>query len=319
MHRATGLHHVTAIAGDPQRNVDFYAGVLGLRLAKTTVNFDDPTTYHFYFGDATGAPGSILTFFPWSDLPRGRAGSGQAASVSLAIPAESVGWWVQRLVAAGVPHDTPVRRFGEPVITLRDHDGMQVDLVGTEGDAAAPWPAMPVPPEHAVRGLHGATLWVPGSAGTAAVLAGPLGWTEVGREAGLTRFAPAEGAGPGVIDVRDAGGFPGGRMGVGTIHHVAFRVADDPAQDAVRAAVQRAGLGASPRMDRSYFRSVYFREPGGVLFELATDGPGMLIDEPFDTLGQSLRLPPRYEAMRPELERVLPPIRIPGPAAEVVA
>lgn len=319
MSRTTGLHHVTAIAGDPQRNVDFYAGVLGLRLAKTTVNFDDPTTYHFYFGDATGAPGSILTFFPWSDLPRGRAGAGQAASVSLAIPAESMGWWLERLVAAGVPHESPVRRFGEPVITLRDPDGMQVELVGTAGAPVTPWPAMPVPPEHAVRGLHGTTLWVPASAGTVDVLAGPLGWTEVGRDAGLARFAPPGGAAGGVIDLREVGGFPGGRMGVGSIHHVAFRVADDAAQDEVRAAVQRAGLGASPRMDRNYFRSVYFREPGGVLFELATDGPGMLIDEPFDTLGQSLRLPPQYEAMRAELERVLPAIRTPAAAAEVGA
>ncbi|MFZ5624543.1 MAG: ring-cleaving dioxygenase [Gemmatimonadota bacterium] len=308
-----GLHHVTAIAGDPQRNLDFYTGTLGMRLVKKTVNFDDPTAYHFYFGDATGTPGSLLTFFPWGSAPRGRQGVGQAASVALAIPAGSLGWWIERLIAQGVAYEGPVHRFGEAVLTFRDPDGMAVELVATAAAGAVPgWDSGTLPAEHAIRGLHTTTLWVSELAPTAQVLTDALGFTRVGEHEGTVRFAPSGASHPigAYLDVRPAGGFWSARMGVGSIHHVAFRVADDTVQDELRGRVLRQGLGASPRMDRNYFRSVYFREPNGVLFELATDGPGMLIDEPLEHLGESLRLPPQYEPMRAGIEAALPELAL---------
>jgi glyoxalase family protein len=327
---ARGIHHVTAISGDAQRTLDFYAGVLGLRLVKRTVNFDDPGTYHFYFGDEAGTPGSILTFFPWgAGAPRGRVGAGQVAVTALAVPPASLGFWLARLVALGVPHAGPARRFAgagaaaESVIALEDPDGLQLELVTDARAAALPgWTAAgdaagddAVPAEHAVRGVRGVTLWVAAPERTAGVLEGPLGMRRAAADGDRARYETAD---PDAVlgrtvDVRAVGPEAArGRMGAGTVHHVAFRTGDDAGELALRAAVTDAGLSATPQIDRQYFRSVYFREPGGVIFELATDAPGFLADEARDALGAALRLPPQFEARRAEIERRLPPLTLPG-------
>ena len=307
-----GIHHVTAIAGDAQRNLHFYAGVLGLRFVKRTVNFDDPGTYHFYFGDATGSPGSILTFFPWPGAHAGRAGVGQAAVTALAIPPTSLGWWLERLVAHGVRHDMPARRCGgEQALAFRDPDGLLLELVAHPGALAREgWGGGPVPAEHAIRGVHGVTLWEDGLEETSALLTGQLGFRALTSEGNLFRFAAGDAVPGAFVDVRCAPDFWQGTTGVGAVHHVAFRVGDDAAQLALRDALAGHGLNVTPPLDRQYFRSVYFREPGGVLFELATDAPGFLIDEPFEALGAALKLPPQYERMRGDLERVLSPIDV---------
>jgi glyoxalase family protein len=311
-----GIHHITAIAGEPQRNLDFYAGMLGLRLVKLTVNFDDTATYHLYYGDELGRPGSLLTFFPWPHGERGRQGTGQAGSVALAIPPASLGFWIERLLSHGIKYSGPVRRFGEPVLSLADPDGLLVDLVASPGLAGiAGWTEGPVSPEHAIRGLHGTTLWLDGDTGTAEFLAATLGFEATGEEAGLLRFqAPGAGIGS-VVQLRRAAGFWRGAAGVGTVHHVAFRAGSEPAQREQRAEVEAKGIEITPVIDRRYFRSVYFREPGGVLFEIATDGPGFTIDEPAAELGGRLMLPPEYEPRRREIEEMLPTLRLPQPAS----
>lgn len=333
--RAHGIHHVTAIVGDAQRTIDFYAGVLGLRLVKRTVNFDDPTTYHLYFGDATGAPGTILTFFPWANAHPGQIGLGQSAVTAFAVPAGSIGWWLERLVALGVSHDRPTRRFavgdapGETVVALRDPDGLLLELVGVPGAASlAGWESDGVPAAHAIRGFHGVTLWVDAHAPTEAILAGPFGFRLAAEEGSVRRWVAAEetedgGPAPAgiarVVDVRAVPDFFKGVSGVGTVHHVAFRVRDDAEELAVRTAVTRLGFSATPQLDRNYFHSVYFREPGGVLFELATDAPGFLVDEPFESLGESLKLPPQYEPHRAMIETALPKVRLPRRGAPTAA
>jgi len=306
------IHHITAIAGDPQRNLDFYAGTLGLRLVKLTVNFDDPGTYHLYFGDETGRPGSILTFFPWPEGRRGRQGTGQVGTVSLGIPPASLGWWIERLLRHGVRYGGPARRFDEQVLSFSDPDGLLLELVATPRVARVePWRDGPVPPDHAVRGIHGATIWEDGDRGTAEFLTRFMGLRLVGEEAGRLRFeSAAEGAGT-VVDLRRVPGFWSGADGVGTVHHVAFRTPSDEAQLQRRAEIERAGFGITPVVDRQYFRSVYFREPGGVLFEIATDPPGFTLDEAPAELGTHLKLPPRYEPIRERIEQTLPAVRLP--------
>lgn len=313
-----GIHHVTAIAGDPQRNVDFYAGTLGLRLVKRTVNFDDPRTYHFYYGDGEGTPGSILTFFPYPRARAGRAGPGQVAVTSLAVPPEALGWWTERLRGQGI-ETTSARRFDGEVLAFRDPDGMMLELV-THADAAArrAWEGGSVPAEHAVRGVHSVTLWVDDPARTAPVLTSALGFREAGEERGVLRFAAGDG-GPGtLVDVRAARGAASAIGGAGTVHHVAWRADDDAHELALREQVAAAGLEPTPVIDRNYFHSVYFREPGGVLYEIATDPPGFTADEPCESLGERLTLPPQFEPIRARLEAGLPPIRLPRAAAQEV-
>jgi catechol 2,3-dioxygenase-like lactoylglutathione lyase family enzyme len=311
------IHHVTAIAGEPQRNLDFYAGVLGLRLVKLTVNFDDPASYHFYFGDELGRPGSILTFFAWPGGRRGRQGTGQVGTVSLAVPAAALGYWIERLVQHGIRFDGPARRFDEQVLSFTDPDGLLLELVASPRvDRVEPWTGGPVPAAHAVRGVLGATIWEDGERGTAEVLTGQLGYRLAGEDAGRVRFESAgEGAGT-VVDLRRVPGFWAGADGVGTVHHVAFRAATDDDQLARRERLTEAGLQLTPVVDRQYFRSVYFREPGGVLFEIATDGPGFTVDEPAGGLGGSLKLPPQFEPLREQIEQAVPPVRLPAPALE---
>ena len=319
MSNVLGLHHVSAIAGDPQRNIDFYAGVLGLRLVKRTVNFDDPQTYHFYFGDETGTPGTLMTFFPWPGARPGRQGAGQVAVTGFAIAPGAVGFWLERLLRHGVRYDGPVRRGigvdAEHVIAFRDPDGTMIELVASAAaESRSGWNAAPrVPGEHAIRGFHAVTLWVDEGRDTEHVLIESLGFRAVSESDGTRRFA-AGGGGPGsLVDVRAVGGFPRGVGGAGTVHHVAFAVAGDRDQVALRDRVVAAGLDATPVIDRTYFRSVYFREPGGVLYELATNGPGFTVDEPVAELGTRLMLPPQHEPRRAELEAALPPVHLPAP------
>jgi glyoxalase family protein len=302
-----GIHHVTAISSDPAATVRFYSDTLGLRLVKQTVNFDDPGTFHLYFGDRTGAPGSILTFFPFPDGMKGRTGTGQVAVTSFAIPAESIGWWIQRLGARGLAVEAPTGRFDERVIALRDPDGMLLELVGSARYAALQgWAQGSIPAEHAIRGVHGVTLWTDGQAtGTEEVLTRLLGFAPAGEEGATRRFRGDSPLGS-VVDLRRTDGFWRGLGGVGTVHHVAFRAADDAGQLEVRAAVEESGLQVTPVVDRQYFKSVYFREPGGVLFEVATDVPGFLLDEAEADLGTSLKLPPWLEVQRAEILEGLP-------------
>ena len=319
-----GIHHVTAIASDPQRNLDFYTGLLGLRFVKRTVNFDDPQTYHFYFGDEAGTPGSIMTFFPWPGARRGRQGRGQVAVTSFSVLPGALGFWVERLLRHGVPYDGPTKRGpagddAERVIAFKDPDGMLLEIVAHPGAETRPaWDGAPgIPGAHAIHGFHAATLWVERGDDTERVLVETLGFRALREDDGVRRFAVGDG-GPGtLVDVRTVGGFLQGSGGAGTVHHIAFRVADDAAQLAMRARVGEAGLQATPVIDRSYFHSVYFREPGGVLYELATDLPGFAIDEPLERLGERLMLPAQLEPRRAQIEAVLPPIHLPAPASAV--
>lgn len=318
--RTTGIHHITAIAGEPQRNIDFYAGALGLRLVKRTVNFDDPGTYHFYYGDHTGQPGTLLTFFPWARAFPGRAGAGQATVTSFAVPAGSLNYWEDRL--SGRLAMTPSRRerFGAPALRFSDPDGMALELVENPVmNAIAVHPDSAVPAAHAIRRFQGTTLTLGGSDATAAVLTEVLGLTEGESDGDYRRFIPAD-PNAGVVDllrVQDAGH---GSFGTGSVHHIAFRAGDAAQQLRMRGAVLGHPLSVTPVVDRQYFQSIYFREPGGVLFEVATDGPGFLIDEPEATLGEALKLPPQYEGSRAAIESMLAPISLPKvPAAPVEA
>jgi glyoxalase family protein len=311
-----GLHHVTAIAGDPQRNVDFYTGILGLRLVKQTVNFDDPQTYHFYFGDTEGHPGTLLTFFPWPLAGRGRPGVGQVAVTAFAVIPEALAYWHDRLRAHEIAFKPVTGRFNDQGLAFKDPDGLLLEIVGhPTADPARAWARGPIPPDYAVRGLHSVTTWVQRPEATGRVLTDVLGFRVVGEAPDLIRFAAGAG-GPGTfVDVRATTAVSPGASGTGTVHHVAFRAADDAAQLEVRREVVSAGLRPTPVIDRQYFHSVYFHEPGGVLYEVATDPPGFLIDEPLDTLGQHLELPPQYGSYREEIERVLPRIKVPLPSA----
>ncbi len=307
---ASGIHHVTGIAGDPQRNVDFYAGMLGLRLVKRTVNFDDPTTYHFYYGDEHGHPGSILTFFPWPDARRGRQGAGQASVVSFAIPPSAVGFWIDRFVNKRVEFSPPVSRYDdERVIGFKDHDGFMCELVAHPAAASREgWPGGSVPAEHAIRGLYSVTLWQDDCEPTAKLLTRTMGFRLVREQGSIYRYAAGDN-GPGtIVDLRCVPGLWRGTTGAGTVHHVAFRANDETAQLEARELLTSVGLNVTPVLDRDYFRSIYFREPSGVLFEIATDPPGFTIDEPLESLGQSLRLPSWLEPRRFEIEALLPNI-----------
>jgi len=310
----TGLHHVTAIASDPQRNVDFYAGVLGLRLVKRTVNFDDPGTYHLYYGDAIGHPGTLLTFFPWQGIGRGRAGSGQIVEVAFAIPQASLGWWTAHLVERGIAYDGPIERFGERMISMKDPDGMAVELVAVPGNTtpAQDWRGATIPNEHRIRRIHTATLWLDGYEKSAALLTEMLGFHKVAEEGNRFRYASGQGGSGAQVDLRCIPEFWAGGMGAGSVHHMAWRVPDEAAQAELRKALANGGVNPTPVLDRQYFRSVYFREPGGVLFEIATDPPGFAIDESVDALGEQLKLPPWLESERERIEGALPPLRLPS-------
>ena len=303
-----GIHHVTAIAGPAARNLAFYTRTLGLRLVKKTVNFDDPGTYHLYYGDEVGRPGTILTFFPWAHVARGQLGIGQTQETMFRVPAGSLGWWRDRLASAGVVQGTAIERFGETVLPFQDPDGMPLSLVGVPGaEAAAPWTDGTIPAEHAIRGFHGVSLLQADAAPTGAILTDVFGLAEMGREGAVVRFAAGAADPGGIVDIEVSDGFMPGRMGGGSVHHIAFRAADDAAQARmVERLARHHSIRTTEQKDRNYFRSVYFREPGGVLFEIATDDPGFAADEAVPSLGTGLKLPPFLERHRAEIEAALP-------------
>jgi glyoxalase family protein len=302
-----GLHHVTAIGGPPRANVAFYTGVLGLRLVKRTVNFDDPGTWHLYYGDALGRPGTAMTFFPWPDAVPGRAGAGMTSATAFSVPPGSLDVWMGRLADLGLDFGVPMERFGERVLPLADPDGLELELVERDTPADLPgWPEGPVPPEHAVRCFDGVTLALADPAPTAEVLRDVLGYEAVGEEGGRLRLRTPAAPYAHTVDLVQTG--ERARPGAGTVHHVAFRARDEKEQAAWQEAVREAGLHVTEVRDRQYFQSVYFREPGGILFEIATDTPGFTLDEPAETLGSSLRLPPWLEPRRASIEARLVPL-----------
>lgn len=312
-----GIHHITAIATDAQQNVDFYAGVLGLRLVKQTVNFDDPGTYHLYFGDSKGNPGTILTFFPWMSVQGGRRGTGQATAVSFAVPPESFGFWIERLTRFSVEYDKPQRRFDEPVLAFRDWDGLALELVGVKNAESKPaWEMQGITGKEAIRGFHSVTLCEDGMESTAALLTSTMGAKKLKEEGSYFRFSFGEGENASNVDLHCTPEFLRGVVAGGSVHHVAWRVPNDAAQVEWQAKIREAGLNVTPVLDRQYFKSIYFREPGGVLFEIATDPPGFARDEPEDALGQALKLPPWLESHREEIEGELPKLHQPNFTAD---
>jgi glyoxalase family protein len=306
-----GIHHITAMAGDAQVNVDFYTRVLGLRLVKRTVNFDDPDTYHLYFGDHAGSPGTILTFFPWGARSfRGRIGTGQVSVTAFSIPPSAVSYWRDRLSRLGVAVEE-LHRFDETALALRDPDGVRLELV-TSADRRPGWSNRDVPVEHAIRGFHHAALSLAGYERTARLLTETLGFHAVGDADNRFRFAIGRGEAGAIVDLVCEPGRMRGNMGAGVVHHIAYRTTSDETQLSLRQRIADAGLDVTPVLNRQYFHSIYFREPGGVLFEIATDPPGFAIDEPIAELGKTLRLPPWLESHRREIEARVPPLVLPA-------
>jgi glyoxalase family protein len=307
-----GLHHVTAITADAQKNIDFYTGVLGLRLVKLTVNFDDPSSYHLYYGDELGRPGTIMTFFAWPGAYRGRIGPPQVSVTAFAVPSGALPFWTERMKQHSVPAQQATDRFGEGVLSFTDPDGLQLEIVESSNRAGQPWAAGPVPVEQAIRGFHSVTVAEEGYEKTAELLTGLMGFTSVGGEQNRFRYRAAATNGfAAMVDVVCVPDARHGTMGAGVVHHVAFRAANDPQQVEWQKAIAGAGFNVSPVMDRTYFHSIYYREPGGVLFEIATDSPGFTADQPAAELGTRLMLPPWLEPHRAEIERVVTPVRLP--------
>ena len=309
-----GIHHVTAIAGDPQENVDFYVGVLGLRLVKRTVNQDDPGTYHLFYADAIGSPGTDLTFFAWPGAQHGREGAGQASAVALAIPTATLGYWTERLADHNIAFEGPRPRFDEEVIAFSDFHGQALELVAAPDAGSRQWRAWadsPVPAEFAIRGIHGVTINEATEDPTIPFLTRQLGFRPAGETAGRRRFGVGPGGSGAWLDLTATPSAPRGRVAVGTIHHVAWRTPDDEQQRQWWQQIREMGVPISEIIDRFWFRSIYFREPGGVLFEVATDGPGFMVDESAEDLGARLVLPPWLEPHRSEIEGRLPRVELP--------
>jgi glyoxalase family protein len=307
-----GLHHVTAISRDPQKTLDFYTKILGLRLIKLTVNYDDPSSYHIYFGDDIGHPGTVLTFFPWPGQPRGRKGAGQATNTSFSIPRESILYWQDRLKSHGVSMEATQKHFGESVLSFEDLDGQGLELVGSKGaEERTGWTKGPVPNEHTIRGFHSVTLLEEALERTETVLVDTLGFRQVGEEEDRFRYEAGKGGTGTTVDILSRPRAQRGFVSVGTVHHVAFRASDDEHQMDLRQEILKADLNVTPVINRNYFHSIYFREHGGVLFEVATDQPGFAIDEPAEQLGTRLALPPWLENSRVEIEKNLPPVSLP--------
>ena len=312
--RVPGIHHVTAISGPAQRNVDFYADLLGLRTVKQTVNFDDPGTHHLYYGDRAGTPGTAMTFFPWEHSARGEAGSGTTEATGFSVPPGSLEFWADRLRVGGASPGEVTTRFGEESLRCEDTDGLIIELVA--GPATRETPAGPpvhpdIPAESAIRAFHGVLLDVADPDPTARLLTDIMGFEHVGEYEGRLRFRGSEQDVGSIVDLRSTASETHSQMGRGSVHHVAFRARDDDEQQSWRETIVGAGIPVTTIKDRCYFRSIYFREPGGVLFEIATDNPGFGIDESPEELGRSLQLPPWFEARREELEAQLPRLVLP--------
>ena len=303
----SGIHHISAIVGDPQENVDFYAGILGLRLVKKTVNFDDPGTYHLYFGDGGGRPGTIMTFFPWPGANRGVIGDGQVGVIAFAVPAGALGFWEDRLTGFGIAvrHEN---RFGEESIRFDDPHGLQLEIVERAEGVPNEWLHDGIPQEAAIKGFGGATLFSADFRETARLLENGLGFKKAGEEGGYIRFISSGDIGN-VIDLK-AGTSGNARIGAGTVHHIAWRATDDRDQEEWQELIAASGYAVTPVKDRNYFNAVYFREHGRILFEIATDPPGFAIDEAYGDLGGNLMLPPQFSPYREQIERRLIPIKV---------
>lgn len=302
-----GLHHVTAVASNPQANVDFYRHVLGQRLVKRTINFDDPSTYHFYYGDEIGTPGTIMTYFPWQHVRRGHKGNGETAALAYSVRPESLGFWQSRLKKLGISLSEAESRFGTEVLKFTDPDGLWLELVASEAPATLRhWEGGPVSAEHALRGFHSVTLWLEEGEETGLLLTEHLGYELVEQEGSRFRYKGASDDIGLYVDILHRPGQPSGHFGAGSIHHIAFRTVDDAEQQEYSEKLRQAGFRVTPVQDRQYFHSIYFRSPGGVLFEIATDAPGFLYDEPVDELGTQLKLPRWLEGRRSTIEQSLP-------------
>ena len=308
-----GLHHVTAIASDPQRTLDFYVGLLGLRFVKRTVNFDDPGTYHFYFGDRLGTPGTILTFFPWPGARRGVRGTGQIEATAFAVPLQSIGYWLARFNEHHVFAEKISPRFGEEVIRFTDPDGLLLELIACgSSPPVEPWPDSPIAPEYSLRGFHGVSAALEGYEKTARLLTESFGYRLIDESGNRFRFAAPGDAVPGrIVDLICSPDAGVGHVAAGSVHHIAFRARDDAEQLQWREHLVAHGYNVTPVIDRIYFHSIYFREPGGVLFEIATEPPGFTFDEKPEELGTHLQIPPWLELARPQIEKSLSSIHVP--------
>jgi glyoxalase family protein len=309
-----GIHHVTSITGDVQRCVDFYASVLGLRFVKKSINQDMPDTYHIYFGDYVGSPGTAMTFFGWPKWPKRRAGSGQVTTVSFSVPEGSLEFWNKRLRKLGVQAGA-ASRFGVDAIVVTDPDGIELELVAAPSHQPfVPWRDGPIDADHAIRGFHSVTMTVAESAATFDLLLKTMGFRKADQEGRRTRLETGKGGPHSILDVVESPEGPEGEESIGTVHHVAWRADDAAHQAEWREALVKAGRNVTPVIDRYYFKSIYYREPGGVLFEIATDGPGFTADETAEALGSSLSLPPWFQVRREKLDETLPPIVVPTTA-----
>jgi glyoxalase family protein len=311
-HPIQGLHHVTATVSGAQEDLDFATGVLGLRLVKKTVNFDNHDVYHFYYGTESGAPGTVWTTFPYKDrgVPVGKEGLGQISLTSFSVPAGSLDFWRSRLASHGLPVRETTPRFGEEAVVVTDPSGLSIELVAAGRDRRVPWTGHGVPLEAGVRGLHSVTLQSQAPGLTRGLMTRLLGFHQVDETEGRVRMGIGSDEAGKLVDLLDSPGAPPARNGLGTVHHVAFAISDEEEQLRLRAELIRKGLGVTEVLDRSYFRSIYFREPGGILFEVATMKPGFTIDEELRSLGCDLKLPPWEEENRPVIEAVLPAVNI---------
>ena len=309
-----GIHHVTCITADVQKCVDFYVNVLGLRFIKKSINQDMPDTYHIYFGDYLGTPGTAMTFFGWPSWPRQRPGSGQITTVSFQVPPGSLGFWSNRLKALGADHRM-VTKFDSDAIACHDPDGIEIKLVANASDERwQPWPDGPVDRDHAIRGFHSVTMTLAEVAATFTLLTAVMGFRVAAEEGARTRFETGDGGPHATLDVIEAPEGPEGEESTGTVHHVAWRTPDAESQKIWRDSLLTVGRNVTPVIDRWYFKSIYYREPGGVLFEIATDGPGFTVDETPENLGSTLSLPPWFQVRRDRLDEILPPIVVPTTA-----
>jgi glyoxalase family protein len=302
-----GIHHITAIAGDAKRNFNFYSNILGLRFIKKTVNFDDPGTYHFYFGDEIGSAGTILTFFPWGEgIQQGRKGSGMATEIGYSVPKGSLDFWVKRLDQYNVIYNKPSEKFGERYVSFLDPDGLKLELIESKtADDRKPWETNEIKAENALKGFHNITLTLTNIKATAAILTDVFGYKLIDQNVNRFRYATDAVESAAIVDLVELADEKRGHVANGSVHHVAFRVKNDEILMHFREKIEALGLGITPKIDRQYFHSLYFREPGGVLFEIATDNPGFTIDETLEDLGKGLKLPPQYESRREEIEQHL--------------
>lgn len=302
-----GIHHITAIAGNAKRNVKFYTETLGLHLVKKTVNFDDPETYHLYYGDKAGSPGTILTFFPWEGITAGRRGARQATEIGYSIPEGSFDFWLKRMEAKNVIHNKVAEKFGEQYLTILDPDGLKLELtVAKNSDDRLPWETDEIKAENAIKGFHQITITTNKIEPTAKILTEVFGYRLLEQQVNRYRFITDTVTNANIVDLVEVAGEVAGHVAGGSVHHVAFRVSDEQTLTAYRDIIAARGLHITEKIDRNYFYSLYFREPGGVLFEIATDNPGFAVDESADELGTHLMLPAQYESRRSQIEKSLP-------------